>query len=86
MMNKKEMLSKECLENVNGGYVVSGWGMEGFHEEAPWQAIDDKTGKTLKHCTSYSDAVVAAEVYNVSTELVSQDFVKELRKNHAAAN
>lgn len=79
-MKKMEMLSKELLENVNGGYVVSAWGMEGFDEELPWEAVDDKTGKVLKRCTSYSDAVEAAEMYNVSSKLVSQDFVKKLRE------
>jgi len=72
-------LSNDTLKNINGGYVVCSWGMKDFREDAPWQVIDDETGKTLSHCLSYDDAVVTAKSYGVASHLVGQDFVENLR-------
>lgn len=76
-----EMLEDTELEEVSGGYVCANVARRCF------EVIDDKTGEVL--FSGFTDPLAARESaasWGQSTEVISPDYLEELRQKNASSN
>lgn len=75
--NLNAQVSDDFLESASGGAVFNAKGFG--HNETPWEAIDDTSGKVLGEYKTKREAVRAARDAGQSIATIDYDTVAALR-------
>ena len=75
--NEGELISKDMLKNVNGGYIFS----NGDDPDYPYEMIDDLTGDVVCRFARKQDAIDSAILNGSSAQELTWDQLNLLR-NH----
>lgn len=63
MINEKNMMNDEALDNVTGGLIFNASNISGSDPNRPWEVIDNKNGNVLARFASKDDAIANAKQY-----------------------